>query len=191
MNDIVRSEFHKKLRAYVRRRVNAGAVDDVVSDIVRRLVRSRDQMDGAKDPVAWIYRVAATVITDHYRKSVSEKRLLEKVVLGGPIEDVLVDSRDNINSLAHCLVPMIKSLPAPYDHALLFTEIYGFTQAIVSRQLGLSASAMKSRVQRGRQQLRALLSECCDREAAQRGNGVDYQTRDEPAWCEKSVSSDL
>ena len=100
MNDIVWSEFDKKLRAYVRRRVNASAADDVVSEILLRLVRSQDKMEGAKNPMAWIYRVAANAITDHYRKSSSEMRLLEQVKLDTPVVDASEEPADDPASLA-------------------------------------------------------------------------------------------
>ena len=113
MDDTVWSEFDKKLRAYVRRRVNAGVVDDVVSDILLRLVRSQDKMEGANNPTAWIYRVTANVITDYYRKNSSEKRLLEEVKLDASKVDIFEESAADSNSLARCLIPMIKGLPAP------------------------------------------------------------------------------
>lgn len=184
MNDAAWSEFHKKLRAYVRRRVNGGAVDDVVSDILLRLVRSQDKMDGAINPMAWVYRVAANVITDHYRKSAREKKLLEKVSLEGATLAALADPEDSSSSLALCLVPLIKSLPAPYEQALMLTDIDGLSQVEASRQLGLSVSGMKSRVQRGRQKLRTLLTHCCDIEINRRGNIVDYIPRDVSTCCD-------
>ncbi len=183
MNDIVWSEFDKKLRAYVRRRVNASAADDVVSDILLRLVRSQDKMEGAKNPMAWIYRVAANVITDHYRKSSSEKRLLEEVKLDTPVVDASEETADDPTSLARCLIPMIKGLPAPYDQALMLTEIDGISQVAAAKQLGLSVSGMKSRVQRGRQKLKVTLLRCCDVEVNRRGDVVDYKTRDVSACC--------
>ena len=183
MNDIVWSEFHKRLRAYVSRRVNSSAVDDVVSEILLRLVRSQVKMDEAKSPVAWIYRVAANVITDHYRRSASEKRLLETVFVERSLEDLTVDSDDTAASLADCLIPMIKSLPAPYDQALMLTEIDGVSQTDASSQLGLSVSGMKSRVQRGRQKLKERLIRCCDIETNREGSLVDYKMRGVSTCC--------
>ncbi len=69
MTGVAWSEFETKLSSYVRRRVDGVAADDVVGEILLRLVRSQDKMEGAKNPMAWIYRVAANVITDHYRKA--------------------------------------------------------------------------------------------------------------------------
>ncbi len=179
MSDIAWSEFDKKLRAYVRGRVNASAADDVVSDILLRLFQSQDKMEGAKNPMAWIYRVAANVITDYYRKSASEKRLLEGVKQGTSVVDVSDEPADDTASLARCLIPMIKALPAPYDQALMLTEIDGISQVAAARQLGLSVSGMKSRVQRGRQKLKVALLQCCHVEVNRRGDVVDYIKRDD------------
>ena len=183
MDDTVWSEFDKKLRAYVRRRVNAGVVDDVVSDILLRLVRSQDKMEGANNPTAWIYRVAANVITDYYRKNSSEKRLLEEVKLDASKVDIFEESAADSNSLARCLIPMIKGLPAPYDQALMLTDIDGMSQTAVADQLGLSVSGMKSRVQRGRQKLKATLLRCCEIDVNRQGDVVDYKTREKSSGC--------
>jgi hypothetical protein len=56
---------------------------------------------------------------------------------------------------------MIDRLPDQYRQAILLTVFKGFTQAAVAAQLGLSLSRAKSRVQRGRRQLKAILLECC------------------------------
>jgi len=184
MNDMVWSVFEKKLRAYVRRRVTISAVDDVVSEILLHLVRSQDKMEGAKNSTAWIYRVAANVITDHYRKSASEKRLLEDVELETRVMDISEEPADDPTSLASCLIPMIRGLPAPYDQALMLTEIDGISQVAAAKQLGLSVSGMKSRVQRGRQKLKVTLLRCCDVELNRRGDVLDYNTRDDSARCD-------
>ncbi len=184
MNDIVWSEFDKKLRAYVRRRVNASAADDVVSDILLRLVRSQDKMEGAKNPMAWIYRVAANVITDHYRKSSSEKRLLDEVKLDTPVVDASEETADDPTSLARCLIPMIKGLPAPYDQALMLTEIDGISQIVAAKQLGLSYSGMKSRVQRARRKLKTAVLRCCDVEVNRRGDVLAYKRRSAKPGCD-------
>jgi RNA polymerase sigma-70 factor (ECF subfamily) len=183
MNTKAWAEFEHKLRTYVGRRVNQNAVDDVVSDILLRLVRSQDKMEGAKNPLAWVYRVAANVITDHYRKSASDKRLVG-AVLHEPAD--IDDENAEDQSLARCLVPMIKSLPAPYDQALLLTDINGLSQVDAANQLGLTVSGMKSRVQRGRQKLKSSLLNCCDIEVNRRGDIIDYQSRKTDAGCQNS-----
>jgi RNA polymerase sigma-70 factor, ECF subfamily len=63
--------------------------------------------------------------------------------------------------LAGCLRSLVDQLAEPYRSAVTAVDLGGQTQTDVARRLGLSVSGMKSRVQRGRRQLRRLLTECC------------------------------
>jgi len=61
------------------------------------------------------------------------------------------------SELAKCLRPMIEQLGKDYWEALKLVELEGLTQQDAARRIGLSISGMKSRVQRGRRQLRQML----------------------------------
>ena len=71
----------------------------------------------------------------------------------------------------------MQRLPEPYREALVLTELDGLTQADAATRLGLSTSGMKSRVQRGRGQLRDLLLGCCEIELDRRNRVTDYVPR--------------
>ncbi len=180
MTEIAWAEFEQKLRAYVRRRVPHSVVDDVVSDILLRLVRSQNQLQGANNPMAWIYRVASNVIVDYYRKNESQQRMLDGVLQDDTDQDT---TAEDIRSLASCLKPMIKRLPAPYDEALMLIDIDGTSQVAAAEQLGLSVSGMKSRVQRGRKKLKSSILDCCDVTVNQRGDVIEFEQRDTPSAC--------
>lgn len=187
MTDIAWPEVEAKLRGYVRRRVDGPHADDVLSDILLRLVRSRAKMEGARNPMAWIYRVAANVITDHHRKTASERRMLDAVqadLTRVQKHESAQDKRETA-ALARCLMPMIENLPTPYDQALLLTEVEGLSQVAAAEKLGLSVSGMKSRVQRGRRKLKAALLRCCEIELNRRGDVLNYRERSSSA-CGKA-----
>jgi RNA polymerase sigma-70 factor (ECF subfamily) len=59
---------------------------------------------------------------------------------------------------------LLYSLPKPYRDALVLTEFEGLTQPELAKRLGISLSGAKSRVQRGREQLKELLLVYCHRE---------------------------
>jgi len=69
---------------------------------------------------------------------------------------------------------MIEQLPDKYREAMMLTELEGMTQKDLSNQLGISFSGAKSRVQRGRGELKELLTACCHIEADHYGNTIDY-----------------
>ncbi len=72
---------------------------------------------------------------------------------------------------------MIKQLPDRYGEALMLVEMDGLTQKAAAHQLGISLSGMKSRVQRGRKELKHLIEECCVLQLDRRGTITDYSVR--------------
>lgn len=72
---------------------------------------------------------------------------------------------------------MIDNLPEPYREAVVLTELEGLTQKELAGRLGISLSGAKSRVQRGRQQLKEMLFDCCRFEFDRRGGVVDCEPR--------------
>ena len=168
-----------RLRDYVRRRVDRASRDDVVGDILLRLVRHREDFESADNPLAWMYRVAANAIADHGRRRSTEKRIMTRAdsELDPEPHMETQSEHDASDELARCLVPLIRRLPPRYGDALLLTAIEGATQGDAARALGLSVSGMKSRVQRGRAKLREALLRCCEIELDRRGSVTDFAPR--------------
>lgn len=158
------------LRGYIAKRVReADAVDDILQDVFLKAYTGLHAVKSPGSVSAWLYRIAARVIADHYRSRKSLEILPEQLAAPAP-------ERDTIAELAACLQPLIDDLPETYRTALVMSEIDGLPQQEVAARLGLSLSGAKSRVQRGREKLRGLLSECCDIETGRRGV-IDYEPR--------------
>lgn len=170
------AEFETRLQAYIRRRVTPSAVDDLVGDVMLRLVQHRDKLEAADNPVAWMLRTASNVVADHYRKRAAEERALAQSATEPPRHEA-----DEPNSapeeIALCLVPFIQGLPEPYREALMLTEVEGLSQREAAERLGVSVSGMKSRVQRGRSKLKDSLDRCCAFQLDRRGTVLDYKMR--------------
>ncbi len=88
------------------------------------------------------------------------------------------DAADLRAELAGCLRPMIERLSQDYRDAISLVELKGLTQQAAAKHLGISLSGMKSRVQRGRKQLKQMLDDCCVIELDRRRAVVDYGVRD-------------
>jgi RNA polymerase sigma-70 factor (ECF subfamily) len=176
--------FNGHLRAFVARRVDAASVDDVLGEIYLRVAQHQDKFKSAENPLAWLYRVAGNIVTDHYRRHAAERTALRQAAVDASEADSS-GAKDNYSELAECLIPMIRQLPEDYREALLLTDIQGNTQAEAAAQLGLSVSGMKSRVQRGRVQLKKALQRCCEIEVNRQGRIVDYMQRDCSGSCGK------
>ncbi len=87
------------------------------------------------------------------------------------------DVAESRAELAGCLRPMIEQLSPDYREAITLVEIEGMPQHTAAKQMGISLSSMKSRVQRGRKQLKQMLDDCCLIELDGRGGMINYPTR--------------
>ena len=178
--------FEPRLRAYVSARVDASSADDVVGDILLRLVQHQTDLERARKPLAWIMRVATNAITDHYRRHSAERRMLARAnedPMGSGMAAEVGD--ESHGELAQCLVPLIRGLPEKYSEALLLTEIGGLTQTAAAARVGVLPSTMKSRVQRGRARLKQALLHCCEIEVDRRGGVVDYTEHARRSACKE------
>lgn len=160
------------LRAYIARRVReAAAVDDILQEVFLKAHTSLHTVKSPGSVSAWLYRIAAHAVADHYRSRRPAEALPEQLAAPAPERDAIVE-------LAACLRPLIDALPPGYRDALVLSELDGLPQRVVAERLGLSLSGAKSRVQRGRAQLHRLLTECCDIETGRRGV-VGFERRGE------------
>ena len=174
------ASFQTRLRAYVRRRVDPASADDVAGEVLLRLVHHQQALASAENPSAWVLRVAANAVADHHRRRHAERRALDEL----KATETDTEATENGEAegsptadLSACLVPFVRNLPEPYREALLLTDIGGLSQTAAAKRLGLSASGMKSRVQRGRAKLKQALLRCCRVEVDRRGGVIDYSRR--------------
>jgi RNA polymerase sigma-70 factor (ECF subfamily) len=171
-------DFHGRLRSFVWRRVKQPAdAEDVVQEIFLHVHRNLSTVkDEARLP-AWIFKIARNAIVDHFRKNARPaEALAEDFDLPAPTEHPEIDY-SALKELAHCLEPMIETLPESYQQAIRLTELKGVTQSEAAKQTGLSVSGMKTRVQRARRKLKTMLLRCCEVELDNRRGVVAYQPR--------------
>lgn len=175
-------EFVVPVRAFVRRRAPAGVdPEDVVQEVFLRVLRHLAAVPAVERLDAWIFRITRTALIDAqraHRRRVDRATEVDPDRLAGDPHDDMAAVRE----LAPCLAPFIAKLAEPYRGALELTTIQGLTQQEAAQRAGVSLSGMKSRVQRARGQLRAMMLRCCHLELDTRGVVTDYAVRD-PTVC--------
>ena len=173
-------ELEERLRPFVARRVPKSDVDDVLQDIFLRAQRALPDLRDEERFGTWMYRVARSAIAESHRQ-----RSRHPIADADGIEPAAIEGIDPSpleTEIASYLVPLVNRLPSPYREALTLTELEGLTQQAAADVLGVSLSGAKSRVQRGREKLRALLDECCRIGVDARGRVIDCEPRD-PSGC--------
>ena len=177
------AELQTNLRAFIGRRVqNHADADDLVQRVLLQIVKGISALRDSDRLHAWVYRLARNAITDHYRSAIVRREIASGDALDVGNERAAVelrpeDERAALRELAACMTPMMSQLPAAYRDAIRLADIEGISQAEAARQAGVSVSGMKSRIQRGRQQLRAVFENCCRIELDRRGSIVGYTSR--------------
>lgn len=180
-------QVHLELRAFIARRVPSDTeVDDVLQEVFLRMHRGLDSLKDPRRLVSWVFQITRHAIADYYR---SPKRRRE--VAAGLAADLEASQTISLSSpmgnseasehirkeLAACIRPMMEHLSNPYREAVTLVELDGLTHQAAAKRLGLSLSGMKSRVQRGRRELRMLIEECCVVQLDRRGSITDYSVR--------------
>lgn len=176
---VVFAEFQRRLRAFVSRRVrNAADVDDILQETFLRIHRHLAEVRGEDRLAAWVFQVARSAMVDHYRRQRPGEALSEEHEPPAPNVAGSPASAGELEELAGCLAPMVDSLPPPDREAIDLSEIKGLTQREASAHAGVTLSGMKSRVQRARRKLKAMLLDCCRIELDRRGGIVGHEPRE-------------
>lgn len=178
------AEVHEALRLFIAKRVADQAdVDDILQDVFLRVHRHLGRVNDPDRVVSWLYQIARNAIVDYYRSP--DRRREIPAGLAGDVADrasVSLPSADESGQLrtelAGCLRPMIERLSEDYRQAVTLVDLAGLAQHEAAARLGLSVSGMKSRVQRGRRQLRDMLEACCVIALDRRRGVADYDLRD-------------
>lgn len=166
--DIYR-QFHRELENFIFKKVKDKVISkDILQDVFIKIHLHQHTIKDQSKITAWIYQLTRNTIHDYYRKL---------VVVNGETEipyDVTELPIANEQGLEKCVLPFIHQLPQKYKEALLLTDIKGLSQTQLAEQLKISYPAAKSRVQRARQKLKDLFTDCCHIHSDVYGNIMSY-----------------
>jgi RNA polymerase sigma factor (sigma-70 family) len=156
--------FDRHARAvhrYVASRARHGDVDDLVSETFLTAYRKRARYDRAfHDARPWLFGIATNVLRHHHRSEARRLTRLRAVTHPpdpeiDPAESVAaaVDNASEIDRVAHSL----EQLDDRYRDVLLLAAGARLTYEEIARALGVPVGTVRSRLSRGRHQLRELL----------------------------------
>ncbi|MEN0064842.1 MAG: sigma-70 family RNA polymerase sigma factor [Myxococcota bacterium] len=153
--------MHDLRRRLKRPGIDAAVVDDLVQQAALRLVRTVGAELGTEawpeaKRKAYLRRVANSVWADHFRRRRPTEPLTRDPVQPSPEPQARLTTQ-----VADWLPHLIEQLPRPYRALMREVELQGATQRALADRLGLAPSTVRTRVQRGRRRLRALLEACC------------------------------
>lgn len=173
------SAFVIRLRAFIRQRVPDDATaDDLTQDTLLKVYRSRASLRAEERLEAWLYRIARRTLVDYYRQR--RPRVELPANLAADAADEIAAVRE---AMMRTTVRLVDELPEPYRMPVRLSELEGLPLAKIALRLGLSLTAVKSRVRRGRQRLKQQLQACCRFEFDRQGKVIGWERR-RPCPCD-------
>lgn len=164
-------EFQTPLKRFISLRVrDQSKVDDILQMVFMKIYEHITDLKEKQNLQSWIYQITRNTIIDYYRSI----KPAEKLPSDFEISDTTTEEKNFTQEVVACLESTIQVLPEKYREALLLSEIQGLSQKELSKKLNIPYSTAKSRVQRGREELKKLLMGCCHIESDKYGNIIDF-----------------
>ena len=168
-------EYSHQLRQFLQSRVDdSSEVDDLLQEILIKTYRNLDTIRQPGKVQSWLFRIARNTLIDRYRRSRADIADIDVDRLAA-FSDEDEQYEQIRRELAGCVRPFLSQLPDKYREAVEWVDLQGKSQRVLATELGLSHSAVKSRVQRGRRRLKTLFLECCRYRLDGRGNPIEFE----------------
>lgn len=142
---------------------------DVLQEVSIKLLDNLNRKTEIKNYKTWLFQVTRNTIADYYRKNKKQSEL--------SINQSEMDSFSDtcICDLSGFIIQTY--LPEKYSRPLYLSDIEQKPQQEVAEILNLSLSATKSRIQRGREKLKELVTDCVDVSFNDKGQVFDFQLK--------------
>jgi RNA polymerase sigma-70 factor (ECF subfamily) len=135
--------------------------EDLSQEILLKIFKSLDKFNREADFSTWLGSVARNYCIDHYRACKREREVLVEdlvafdlaVASTGSNPQRVLEDRDRRSFLRRGL----EQLPDKLREAVVLRDLQGLTYQEMADQLGLPEGTVKSRINRGREELSRLL----------------------------------
>jgi RNA polymerase sigma-70 factor (ECF subfamily) len=150
--------FAELVRAYERRVASVlyrllddrRDVEEATQDVFVQAWRNLPRFRGRAQLFTWLYRIAVNEALMRRRRKRPDVQELDERLAAAP---------DPESGLRELLVRELAALPFEYRAAVVLRDVEGLTNAEVAEALGISIAAAKSRIHRGRLQIRSALAD--------------------------------
>jgi len=141
-----------------------GAAEDATQEAFLSAFKAISRFDGGSFR-SWIFRIAVNETKDELRRR--SRRPADSLSLPGPEGEFELDLPDPAESqdaraerlaLVSGLEAALLELPLDQREAVVLSDVHGYHYEEIARMTGANVGTVKSRIHRGRERLRALIS---------------------------------
>jgi RNA polymerase sigma-70 factor, ECF subfamily len=182
----VYTKFRKSLFSYIYSKINNREdAEDILQNVFVKMHTNIETLSDKEKIQNWLYRITRNAIIDYYRSKGNKKRKLE-LTEKFPADLEEEQYSDNTKGMDKCVRGFIDQLPEEYKSIIVDSELKGIPQKELSKKYDLEYVTLRSRVQRGRERIHKMFTNCCSIQTDKRGNIIEasYKTS-----CESSCGS--
>jgi RNA polymerase sigma-70 factor, ECF subfamily len=147
--ELVRDYEHRVASVLYRLLDDRRDVEEATQDVFVQAWRSLPRFRADAQLFTWLYRIAVNEALMRRRRKRHDVQELDNHVAVAPEPEP---------GLRDALIHALASLPFEYRAAVVLRDVEGLTNAEVADALGVSVAAAKSRIHRGRMQIRDALA---------------------------------
>lgn len=146
------------------------SAEDILQEVSIKLLDNLNRETEIRNYKTWLFQVTRNTIADYYRR---HRKHSELTIAQSEISS---NSRACFCDLSGFVIQTY--LPQKYSEPLYLSDIEQKPQQEIAEMLRLSLTATKSRIQRGRNKLKELVSDCIDINYNDKGQVSDFQLKD-------------
>lgn len=159
------------LKKYIRASVrDIQLAEDIFQQIFLKIFIKLEQLKDSTKVHSWVYQIMRTTIIDAVRKQKSSSPLDESVKAG----EEHIDFEKSSQMAERAIRALIETFPQIYREVLILQEFEMMKSGEIARQLSITLSAARSRLQRGKKMLKEKLEEFCIFELDTYGFIINY-----------------
>lgn len=163
-------DYKDALRRYIFKIVkDSDTANELSHEVLMKVYSSCCSGRPIRNIRSWVFQIAYNTCMDHFRKT---KRVVEFKVDLPQVEDSSI-----CREAGEFIAPLLKLLPPKYAVPLELADVKGMKQQEVANELGLTLTATKTRVQRGRKLLKEEIMSCFHIELDQNGQLMAFDLK--------------
>ena len=175
--------FSRPVKEFIRNQThNSDITDDLLQEVFIKIHQHLSQLQDEERLAGWVFQIARNTVLNYFRDKKNHLPQENDEYLNN-LEETYFNENELNAMVANWLESFRKELDPKYEEALRLVDIEGLSQVQLAEKLGISVSGAKSRVQRGREQLKQKLMDCCPVKVDAYGNIVEVKRQSGECLC--------
>jgi len=153
-------ENHRRFLAFLERRVGSRDVaEDILQDAFLKGLTRASQVRDQESIVAWFYRSLRNALVDHWRRTESERRAIDRA--GGDAQEEPAADPELMRTACECVTALLDTLKPEYAEALRRVDLENASVKDFASEKGVTPNNASVRLFRAREALRRQVERSC------------------------------